>query len=361
MIEWQTAGSWNPVVGCSMVSPGCQSCYAMKQAWRNFRFGTRGYENVVKATPQGARWTGNVNFMPSQLAKPLTRRKPSIWFVNSMSDLFHENVTNEQIAAVMGVIMATAARSQHYVVLTKRIERVPQWLKWIEQQTQACERDATNVCRLCAHGHVETAAQAKAFAARLEPQWPPKNLWIGPSIENQETCDQRLLVACELGRLGFNVVLSIEPLLGPVTLNADILRRPVTRLDNEQAIINERRGIKTFAAPQYTTLEPVVKWVLLGGESDQGADARPYDINWARAIIKQCGDAKIPLFHKQIGSNPINVKLTNPGIRGENTDAWPEDLCVRQAPERLRQILEAAQRLAVPKTQNPEPKTQATP
>jgi hypothetical protein len=64
-----------------------------------------------------------------------------------------------------------------------------------------------------------------------------------------------------------------------------------------------------------------------------------------RKIIQQCEAPKIPLFHKQLGSNPINVNLTNPGMRGENTDAWPEDLRVRQAPPALRAILESAQRL----------------
>lgn len=354
MIEWCTE-SWNPTVGCSIVSPGCANCYAMKQAWRNRSFGTRGYDDVVRATKQGARWTGNVNFIASALAKPLTRRKPSLWFVNSMSDLFHEKVTNEQIAAVFGVMMATAARRQHYVVLTKRIERVPQWLSWLAAQPAGLA--GTHRCI------VETLTALELNGVKYSinnfddraKEWPPKNLWIGPSIENQETCDQRLPVACELGRQGFNVVLSIEPLLGPVKLDFSILTRPVTRLDHEQAVINERKGIKTFAAPQYTVVEPMVKWVLLGGESDQGADARPYDVhNWARPIIKQCEQANIPLFHKQLGSNPINVNLNQIGKRGEFVNAWPEDLRVRQAPDSLRPILEAASRLTAASTENTE-------
>jgi protein gp37 len=324
MIEWCTE-SWNPTVGCSLVSPGCANCYAMKQAWRNFKFGTRGYENVVKATKQGARWTGNVNFVPSALAKPLKRRKPSIWFVDSMSDLFHEKVTNEQIAAVVGVIMATAARNQHFVVLTKRIERVPQWLKWLEDSYDD-DRGMGIACLSkfdLVPGIPESVREPVMSRTGGTIEWPPKNWWIGPSIENQETCNERLPVACELGRKGFNVVLSLEPLLGPVTLDL-------------------------------STWPSASSWVLLGGESDQGADGRPYDANnWGRPIIKHCAHVGIPLFHKQLGSNPLNVNLTNPGPRGDRVETWPEDLRVRQAPPALHAILEAAQRLSQPGAKAP--------
>lgn len=315
MIEWQTAGSWNPVVGCSMVSPGCANCYAMKQAWRNYKFGTRGYENVVKATPQGARWTGNVNFVPQALSKPLTRRKPSLWFVNSMSDLFHENVTNEQIAAVMGVIMATAARDQHYVVLTKRIERVPQWL----ERPEGRGRYLNEAFRKYVPGMADRAVYPTQRHGMVpHPGWPPKNLWIGPSIENQETCKARLPVAGQLSKAGFNVVLSLEPLL---------------------------EGLGEQFRIQNSEFRTEATWVLLGGESDQGAEARPYDVAWAREIIDTCAMYDVPLFHKQLGSKPIGAKLTNPGQRGANTESWPEDLRVRQAPPSLMPILEAAKRL----------------
>lgn len=319
MIEWST-DSWNPTVGCSMVSPGCASCYAMKQAWRNHKFGTRGYEDVVKATPQGARWTGNVNFIASALAKPLTRRKPSLWFVNSMSDLFHEKVSNEQIAAVFGVMMATAARSQHYVVLTKRIERVPQWLSWLAglgpSGAQACIRQYLQLAM------PKTAALAHESIYDSKKEWPPKNVWIGPSIENKATASERLPYAMDLLRAGFNVVLSLEPLLEDISAE---FRAAIAGMPEEAK---------------------ARLWVLLGGESDQGADARPYDVhNWARPIIKQCAQAKIPLFHKQLGSNPINVSLNQIGKRGEFVKAWPEDVQVRQAPASLMPILEAAKRL----------------
>lgn len=387
MIEWAT-NSWNPTVGCSMVSPGCASCYAMKQAWRNHKFGTRGYEDVVKATPQGARWTGTVNFIPSALGKPLTRRKPSLWFVNSMSDLFHENVTNEQIAAVMGVIMATAARSQHYVVLTKRFERVPQWLKWLADAAHPqtgdinCRGAGMGIACLSkirlVDGLPESTVDTIMTRTDGQPEWPPKNLWIGPSIENQETCNQRLPVAAQLHAAGFNTVLSLEPLLGPV----DLLKTPV--------------GLGHLA--EVNGFDPARAWVLLGGESDQGAEARPYDIQWAREIIDTCAMLDVPLFHKQLGSlvidrefssfqqwidkakswlygldaklfdskgrqcnngvdmmrardeNAFPVKIAVPslfGRRGENVDAWPEDLRVRQAPPSLMPILEAANRLSV--------------
>ena len=123
-IEW-TDETWNPTRGCSRISPGCGGaagvggCYAERQAIRQVAHG-RAYHGLVRTGPQGPRWTGKVILDTKTLLKPGQWKAPRRVFVNSMSDLFHENLTNEEIAAVFGVM---AQCPQHtFQVLTKRAE-----------------------------------------------------------------------------------------------------------------------------------------------------------------------------------------------------------------------------------------------
>ncbi|HEX2677999.1 MAG TPA: DUF5131 family protein, partial [Polyangiales bacterium] len=132
-IEW-TDTVWNPVRGCARVSPGCESCYAERQA---HRFSNPGgpYEGLTVLGKHGPRWSGRARFVPETLDAPLRWRKPRRIFVNSMSDLFHHDITNEQIAAVFGVM---AACPQHtFQVLTKRAERLPEWFRWVDEVPNA--------------------------------------------------------------------------------------------------------------------------------------------------------------------------------------------------------------------------------
>src|SRR5690349_8037343 len=109
-IEW-TEHTWNPVTGCTKISPGCKHCYAETLARRLKAMGARGYENAFKLTLQ-----------PTRLRDPIKRRKPTIYFVNSMSDLFHEKVPFEYVDAVFDTI--NAAPQHRYQILTKRPERM---------------------------------------------------------------------------------------------------------------------------------------------------------------------------------------------------------------------------------------------
>src|SRR5687767_9849085 len=117
-IEW-TEATWNPVRGCSIVSEGCRNCYAMRMAHRSNRAGGA-YEGLTRVGAHGPTWTGDVRFVPEMLDYPLRLRKPHRIFVNSMSDLFHEKVTDEQIAQIFAVM---ALAPQHtFQILTKRPE-----------------------------------------------------------------------------------------------------------------------------------------------------------------------------------------------------------------------------------------------
>jgi protein gp37 len=128
-IAW-TEHTWNPVRGCSRISPGCVNCYAERMAGRQLpgmRFTDGTALAVIKS--DGPHWTGRVELIPHMLDVPLRRRKPTTYFVNSMSDLFHEGLSNEDIRRVFQVICECRGRHT-FQILTKRAARLPEWFAW---------------------------------------------------------------------------------------------------------------------------------------------------------------------------------------------------------------------------------------
>ena len=292
-IEW-TGKTWNPVRGCSRVSPGCDHCYAMGQA---HRFSGKGkpYEGLTTLRRGKVDWSGSVRFVPEMLDVPLRTRKPTTFFVNSMSDLFHGSIPDEQIAAVFGVM---AACPQHtFQVLTKRAERLPQWFRWMSshQVTETCVA-LYHAQQLCEHKALRSTTPI------LEQSWPLPNVHLGISAEDQERYDARIAHLVHGTPAAVHFV-SLEPLLGPIDLRA------TGRLH--------------------------LDWVIVGGESGPGA--RLADLAHHRAIIEQCKAAGVPVFHKQAGSNVIDSDyglqpLTLRSRKGGEMSEWREDLRVREMP-----------------------------
>lgn len=114
-IEW-TEQTWNPTVGCTKISSGCKHCYAEAMAWRLKAMGAAGYENGFALT-----------VLPARLNDPLKRKKPTVYFVNSMSDLFHEKVPEEYIERVFDVVAQTPQHT--YQILTKRAARMARFFR----------------------------------------------------------------------------------------------------------------------------------------------------------------------------------------------------------------------------------------
>ena len=230
-IEW-TDKTWNPLTGCTIVSPGCHNCYAMRLSARLEAMGQEKYAGVTK----DGRWTGKIKLIEKALAIPFKWRKPRMVFVNSMSDLFHEDVPFEFIDKVFAVMHQC---HQHtFQILTKRI------------------------------------SNAVDFADR-RPLYrhPLPNVLIGPSIENQRTCNERLPDAVRLAQMGWQVMLSLEPMLGPISLSE--------------------------AVDDWWESANVPAWVIVGGESGPGA--RPMHPDWPRSIRDQCVAHGVPFFFKQWG------------------------------------------------------------
>ena len=234
-IEW-TDATWNPVTGCTKVSPGCAHCYAEAIT---LRFKRGGPFLPGKTT---------IRLHPDRLDQPSKWRRPRRIFVNSMSDLFHEDVPFEFVDDIFEVM---AANPRHtYQILTKRPERMLDYVEWT-------------------HWRV----------------WPPQ-VWAGVSVENQYWADRRIPPLLETpAAVRF---LSVEPLLKPVEL---------ARWLTWCQLCFARRDDHLFEGWDHSAVTP--DWVIVGGES--GPKARPMDPDWVRSLRDECGAAGVPFFFKQWG------------------------------------------------------------
>ncbi|WP_029066554.1 phage Gp37/Gp68 family protein [Labrenzia sp. DG1229] len=252
-IEW-TDNTWNPVRGCSRVSEGCRNCYAEIMAARFSGPGQwgEGLAEIVRK-PDGAidhRWTGKLIAAPEHvLLAPLKWKKPRLVFVNSTSDLFHENVPDDLIDRVFAVMALTPHIT--YQVLTKRPERMRTYLTTPLRQ----------------HHIVNAQVQLPSPAPPrgIWPHLPLPNVWFGVSIEDQVTADTRVRYLIDTpAAIRF---VSVEPLLASVDLSPWLV---------------------------------FLNWVICGGES--GPDARPLHPDWARQLRDQCAELEVPFFFKQWGA-----------------------------------------------------------
>jgi protein gp37 len=124
-IEW-TDATWNPVAGCTILTPGCTNCYAMRMAARLEAMGAEKYQGLTRKSGGRAKWTGKVTLDPKSLTIPASWSRPRRVFVNSMSDLFHASVPADFIRQVWAVMQDTPRHT--YQILTKRPERMAEVL-----------------------------------------------------------------------------------------------------------------------------------------------------------------------------------------------------------------------------------------
>jgi len=289
-IEW-TDATWNPVRGCTKVSPGCKRCYAERFAER-FR-GVAGHP-----FEQGF----DLKLVPEMLPAPLRWKRPRRIFVNSMSDLFHANVPSEYIAAVFGV-MAAAPRHT-FQVLTKRADRMRAWFAWAARKDQVGDGIHCAVTEMFAVPELNRYLtrndgdlvddEPAEFDHLIEdpPEWPLANVWCGVSVENEDYAHRIEDLQATPAAVRF---LSLEPLLGPL---------PELDLAG-------------------------IDWVIVGGESGPGA--RPLELDWVRDIRDQCRRAGVALFVKQLGTAWAREHKGGDG-KGAALHRWPEDLRIQEMP-----------------------------
>jgi protein gp37 len=294
-IEWATK-VWNPTRGCSRVSEGCRHCYAERQAIRHAGPGGS-YEGLVRMGKQGPVWTGEVRLIEGKLAEPMSWRKPERIFVNSMSDLFHESLGWEQVIDRVWQVMVDMDRHQ-YLVLTKRAENLRDYVQdWYRRSR-----------------------------CTLRP-----NVWLGVSVEDQATADERIPLLLQTPAAVKFV--SYEPALGPVDFTQYVGRLCGCGLQTD-ACDGWNEG-RCPAGP------PRLSWLIVGGESGPGA--RPFDLEWAHSAVGQCREAGVACFVKQLGARPLwGSERTPDGTpdlypisdrKGGDMAEWPHHLRVRQFPQ----------------------------
>lgn len=226
---------WNPVVGCTPVSAGCAHCYA-KRIFERFHPGES---------------FSDVKCLEDRLEQPFRWKKPTRIFVNSMSDLFHPDVPDVFIHKVFRVIIENPRHT--FLVLTKRPERM--------------------IDRV--------------------PVFPVSNVWLGVSVEDQKTADERIPILLQIpAAIRF---VSVEPMLGAVNL--------------KQYLVGDCRAAENVSRNDRMGLD----WLICGGES--GPWARPIHQDWARSLRDQCQAAGVPFFFKQWGEwtseYPQKVSMAN--------------------------------------------------
>lgn len=320
-----SGSTWNPILGCKELSPGCANCYSARLIGVRFSHNPSlpMYHDIATTGANGhPHFTGARRMMPSRLDEPLRARKGRKIFVNDMGDLFFEGHPFEDIAAVFGVM--ASARQHTFQVLTKRPERVAEFFAWIQAKLDACTARGVPRAMLAEAGVChEAAMDAGVSETRMGPTcppWPLPNVWIGTSVENRATLHRIDTLRAIPAAVRF---LSVEPLLedlGTVDLTG-------------------------------------IHLVIVGGES--GKKARPFDLAWARSLRDQCRAAGVAYFFKQAGAKPVesiysrgasvmalgvearvyqhttNVSLDDP--HGGDLSELPFDLRVREFPPAVRQ------------------------
>ncbi len=279
-IEW-TDATWNPITGCSVVSPGCTNCYAMKLA------GTRlqhhpSRAGLTRETKAGPVWNGTVRFNDEWLTHPLQWKRPRMVFVCAHGDLFHEDVPDEWIDKVFAVM---ALAPQHtFQVLTKRAARMRAYLSRHRWHLWAAAGRAIDPIRW----------------QNLPPIMggdctPLPNVWLGVSAEDQARAEERvpeLLATPAAVRF-----VSAEPLLGVIDFTGWL-----------QAIALKAQAMGKSEAVGIQIIRPSLDWIIVGGENGP----REMRAEWAQQIRDQCAAAGTAFFFKQWGSHiPAGQTMAN--------------------------------------------------
>lgn len=259
-IEW-TERTWNPVTGCNKVSQGCKNCYAEVMHKRLMSIALKKYSRPFL--------DGAFPYEPD-LMIPLRWKKPCMIFVNSMSDLFHENVPFIFIRKVFEVM----AKCQHHTfqILTKRPYQMQKFFQWVHP----------------VHGD-------------NSPGFPLPNVWIGVSVEDQQTANERIKILQQIpAAVRF---LSCEPVLEPIDINEayNSYRQfgPICSSCTGSGHYHDNFNTPCPDCKQTGINDEAIHWVIAGGES--GHNARPMHPDWIRSLRDQCKAAAVPFFFKQWG------------------------------------------------------------
>lgn len=305
-IEW-TDETWNPVTGCTKVSEGCRNCYAERESKRFA--GRFGY-------PEDEPF--RVTQHRDKLDKPLSWRKSRMCFVCSMGDLFHPEMDYEylkQIFAAMLIPNIHTGAKHTFQVLTKRPDMMAEFMVRLKPDdlVDIAIDIAISKWGPVIGGNDDWWKETNGPYIRdaITSKWPPPNIWMGTSIEDQASAEFRL------GHLMLTNAavrfVSCEPLLSDIDFMS--------------------QGLEFWSPLDTSRLHGGLDWVIVGGESGPGA--RPMHPNWVRSIRDQCQAADIPFMFKQWGAwSPETVEGVEVQVFG-----LPSNQCVASGDGKTNHIL----------------------
>ena len=279
--------TWNLATGCTKKSQGCRGCYAEREV-------TTRWSLNPKSKFYGRKFT-DVRYHPEELATAMRWAKGRRVFICPRSDLFHEEIPFEFIAAAFG---AMAVAPQHtYLIPTKRPERARAFFDWLSHEANRVP-GSTGPASLCLLQLLKQGLKLPKRVAHVAPDsipWPLPHVQLGASVENQEAADERLAPMSAIAAQGWNTWVSYEPALGPVDW------RPWVKF---------------------------IRWMVAGGESGETADRpRPSHPAWYRITRDQCRAGAVPYFFKQWGAWHAVTELP------DNANFLYRSIKIAQAPE----------------------------
>jgi len=268
-IEW-TDATWNIVTGCSVVSPGCTNCYAMRLAGGRLK-GHPSRKGLTAPSKAGPVWNGQVRFNGQWLTQPLHWKRPRRIFVAAHGDLFHPAVA---VGTLDNIFTMMARAPQHsFQILTKRPNRMCHYVT--DLGTRRYDFGTVNEISYC--------------------DWPLKNVWLGTSVEDQARAVERIPYLLRTpAAVRF---ISAEPLLGELYLR-NVNYAPSNR-GFMDSLTGQTEHVEVQGKPHAAAPLPALDWVIAGGESGPGA--RPCHPDWVRDLRDQCAGASVPFHFKQWG------------------------------------------------------------
>lgn len=303
-IEWCDA-TWNIITGCSVESPACTNCYAMRLAGTRLREhpSRKGLTKIVNGKPV---WTGEVRFNEQWLMQPLQWKRPRKIFVCAHADLFHPNVPDEWIDRIFAVM--ALAPWHTFMVLTKRPKRMCEHLSAIGDKLIRYRKTGGGplvealgdiAARIPSASRETAAATYLPFIDPTEGKWPLPNVMLGVTAEDQKRADERIphLLATPAAKR----FVSIEPMLGETHL-----MQIAHENGNPCHYYNAIDGYVIDGTQSETDR---LDLVIVGGESGPGA--RPMHPDWARSIRDQCATAGVPFMFKQWGDWAVTYERAN--------------------------------------------------
>jgi protein gp37 len=309
--------TWNPQTGCDWASEECDACYAMLMAPWLKGMGNPRYQN--DGDPRTSAPGFGLTLHRDLLDVPRKRRKPTGWFVNSMSDLWHRQVPSEWLIEVFAT-MALCPQHRFYT-LTKRASIMADWFRTpdLEAKVRAAAAVRANIDWLpftLGPGHADSRH-------RYWPGWPLPNVWVGVSAGNQRAANTRIPHLCNTPAAIHWV--SVEPYIGEIDLRTITVRQPCRACAGRGSC-----GVCVDGMVDKAALDQL-DWIVVGGESGKGGRIRRMDPAWARDLRDQAHNVGAAYYFKQTGSRlAAEWGLQHP--RGEDPNEWPADLRVREHP-----------------------------